>query len=200
MGRKVTVKQVMEEAEKDRIFFEDSGGGLTFSGGEPFFQPEFLERLLEECQKKNIQTTVDTSGYAPSELMERISSKADLFLYDLKLIDDQKHREYVGASNEIILENLKKLSKRAKKVVIRVPLVAGVNDSEENIRKTAEFLLPLKALRQINLLPFHKGGVQKYKRLRRENPQAGFKASPPEKTKKIKKMLEDYGFSVKTNS
>lgn len=197
VGEEMTVKHVMEEVEKDRIFFDNSGGGITFSGGEPLMQPDFLEALLDECQKRNIQTTVDTSGYAPSEILERIAGKVDLFLYDIKFIDDEKHKEHIGASNKIILENLERLSKEGKKIFIRIPLVAGVNDDEKNIRKTAEFLLPLKNLRQINLLPYHKGGVEKYKRLRKENPPASFMPSSYERTKKIKRMLENYGFFVK---
>jgi len=197
VGEEVTVKHVMEEVEKDRIFFENSGGGVTFSGGEPLMQPDFLEAILDECRKRNVQTTIDTSGYASSEILERISNKVDLFLYDIKLIDEKKHKEHIGASNKIILQNLIKLSKKGKKIFIRIPLVAGVNDDEKNIRKTAEFLLSLKSLRQITLLPYHKGGVEKYKRLRRENSPASFMPSSYERTKKIKKILENYGFFVK---
>lgn len=197
VGRKMSVQEVIREVEKDRIFFEESGGGVTFSGGEPLMQPDFLGALLVACKERNIQTTLDTCGYAPSETMEKIGNKIDLFLYDMKLIDEEKHKEYVGASNRIILENLKILSKKGKKIIIRIPLIAGVNDDDEDIRKTAGFLLPLKNIKQMNLLPYHKGGAEKYKRLRRRNPRYSFQPTSDERTKRIKKMLEDYGFSVK---
>lgn len=197
VGTERTVQEVMEEVEKDRIFFENSGGGVTFSGGEPLMQPDFLEDLLEQCKERNIQTALDTCGYDSPETLEKISDKVDLLLYDLKLLDEEKHKKYVVASNRIILENLKKLSKKGMKIIIRVPLIAGVNDDDENIRKISEFLLSLKNLKQINLLPYHKGGAEKYKRLKKKNPPYSFMATSVERTKKIKKMLEDYGFSVK---
>ena len=197
VGKERTVQEVMNEVEKDRIFFENSGGGVTFSGGEPLMQPDFLEALLEQCKKRNIRTALDTCGYDSSETLEKISDKVDLFLYDIKLINDKKHKKYVVASNSIILENLKKLSKKGMKIIIRVPLIAGVNDDDDNIRKISEFLLSLKNLKQINLLPYHKGGAEKYKRLKKKNPPHSFMATSVERTKKIKNMLEDYGFLVK---
>ena len=197
VGREATVGEIMEEVEKDRIFFDESGGGVTFSGGEPLLQPEYLEALLDECRRRNIRTAVDTCGSVPSEIMERLAAKADLFLYDLKLIDGQRHREYTGVSNKIILDNLKILSKQRTKIIIRIPLIAGVNDSQENIGKTACFLLALNNLKEINLLPYHKGGAEKYKKLGKENPYPQFKPSTHEKIKKIEKMLAHNGFLVK---
>lgn len=197
IGSEITVQEVMEEVEKDRIFFENSDGGITFSGGEPLMQPDFLEALLDACRVRDVHTTLDTCGYAPSETLQRISDKVDLFLYDLKLLDDEKHKEFVGTSNKPILENLKNLSEKGKRIIIRIPLMADMNDDDENVVKIAEFLLPLKNVKEINLLPYHKGGAEKYKRLRKRNPRYSFKPTSEERTKKIKRMLEDYGFSVK---
>lgn len=197
VGREAKVDEIMKEVEKDRIFYEDSAGGVTFSGGEPLFQPEYLEALLGECQERNIKTAVDTCGYARSETIEKISHKVDLFLYDVKVINDQKHKEYTGVSNKIILENLEKLSKKGKKIVIRIPLMAGVNDDQENIKKTVEFLLPLRNIKEINLLPYHKGGAEKYKKLGKENLRPDIKPCSDRKMQMIKKRLENYGFSVK---
>jgi len=197
VGKETTVQEVMEEVEKDRIFFENSDGGITFSGGEPLMQPDFLEALLDACKERAIHTTLDTCGYAPSETLERISDKVDLFLYDLKLLDDEKHKEFVGTSNKPILENLKNLSEKGKRIIIRIPLMADMNDDDENVGKIAEFLLPLKNVKQINLLPYHKGGAEKYKRLRRRKIRYTFQPTSEKITKKIKKTLGDYGFSVK---
>ncbi len=197
VGKEKTVHEVMEEVEKDRIFFENSGGGVTFSGGEPLMQPDFLEVLLQACREKDMQTALDTCGYAPQETLEKISDKVDLFLFDIKLIDNKKHKEYVGASNKLILENLRLLSREGNKVIIRMPLIAGVNDADENILMTAKFLQELKSIKQINLLPYHKGGAEKYKRLKKKHSPQNFMAVLAGRTKKIKKLLESYSFVVR---
>jgi len=197
VGREVTVEEVMAEIEKDRIFYDESGGGVTFSGGEPLFQPEFLEALLDACRQRNIQTAVDTCGYVSSEVMERIAQKADLFLYDLKIIDDLKHREYTGVSNKPIFENLKMLVKKKKPVIIRIPLISGINDDQPNIKATANFLHSLNSLKEVNLLPYHKGGAEKYRKLGKQEPHPEFRPTSERKMEEIKKMFETYGFSVK---
>jgi len=112
VGREVAVQEVMEEVEKDKIFFDESGGGITFSGGEPLMQVDFLEPLIKEIKKKNIHVTLDTSGYVSFEDLERISDKVDLFLYDLKIMNDAKHKKYTGVSNKLILENLRNLQNK----------------------------------------------------------------------------------------
>ncbi len=197
VGREVTVEEVMAEVEKDRIFYEESGGGVTFSGGEPLFQPDFLEALLEACRQRNIQTAIDTCGYVSPEVMERIAQKVDLFLYDLKIIDDRKHREYTGVSNKLIFENLKMLLKKKKPVIIRIPLISGINDDQPNIKATVNFLYSLNSLKEVNLLPYHKGGDEKFRKLGKQNPRPEFRPSSETKIKKIKKMFESHGFSVK---
>lgn len=197
IGREVLVREVMEEVEKDRIFFENSGGGVTFSGGEPLMQPEFLGELIDECHERSIPVTVDTCGYASPDILRRISEKDPLILYDVKIIDEERHKAHTGVSNEIILENLKILAKSGKDVVARIPLIRGINDDDRNIHKTAEFLFSLKSIKQINLLPFHKGGLDKYRRLGRKGPRPSFKPSTHKRIEKIKKIFEDYGFSVK---
>lgn len=195
-GQQVSEFEMVEEVEKDRIFFEESGGGVTFSGGEPLMQPDFLAALLNEFKRRNIHTTLDTSGYAPFETLERIAEKVDLFLYDLKTVDDEKHKMYTGVSNRLILENLKKLSKKEKRIMVRIPLIGGVNDDDETMKDTAQFLIPLKNIKQINLLPYHRGGVEKYKRLREGNSPPAFHPPSDKGVKKIKKMFEAFGFSV----
>lgn len=197
IGREITVQQVMEEIEKDRIFFENSEGGVTISGGEPLMQPDFLEALLDACGERAIHTTLDTCGYTTPEILDRVSDKVNLYLYDMKLLEDERHKEFVGTSNKPILENLKSLSDKGKRIIIRIPLMAAMNDDDESVVKMAEFLLPLKNIKEINLLPYHKGGAGKYKRLKQRKIRYTFQPTSEKKTKKIEKILEDYGFSVK---
>jgi len=196
IGREVTVEDVMGVIQKDRIFYEESGGGVTFSGGEPLMQPEFLDVLLDECRQTGIPAAVDTCGYVPSELLKKMADKIDLFLYDIKLIDEEKHKNQTGASNTLILENLRMLSNRGKRIIIRIPLLSDVNDQPDNILQTIEFLLPLDNLREINLLPYHQGGEEKRKRLGKKKPRRAFKSSSKKRTGDIKKLFEDHGFSV----
>lgn len=197
VGREVTAQELAEEIEKDKIFFDESGGGVTFSGGEPLMQLDFLEALLKEIKKKNIHVTLDTSGYVSFEGLDRISEKVDLFLYDLKIMDDEKHEKYTGVSNKLILENLRKLAERGKSVAVRIPLVSGINDDNQSIHMLVDFLQSLKNINQISLLSYHRGGREKYKRLRKEKLPKTFQSPSDERIEEIKKILTDSGFSVK---
>jgi pyruvate formate lyase activating enzyme len=161
VGRTVSVGDLVAEVAKDRAFFETSGGGVTFSGGEPLSQPEFLSALADELWARGFRTVLDTSGFAPWEVLERIARKVDLVLYDLKLMDDAAHREHTGVSNRRILENLRRLSTLGRAIHVRIPLIPGVNDGPENIRRTAEFLKPLRNIDRVSVLPYHKGGRAK---------------------------------------
>jgi len=165
VGRSVTAAELIEEIEKDRLFWEESGGGVTFSGGEPLFQPLFLEALLEGCRARRIHTVVDTCGYARARLLLRLAPKVDLFLFDLKLIDPAKHRIHTGRGNELILANLRVLAETGCNVIVRYPVIPGVNADEENVSQTIQILKTL-GLRSVDLLPFHQTGAEKYRRLR----------------------------------
>jgi len=163
-GKEVSAAEILAELEKDIIFFDESGGGVTFSGGEPLMQPEFLENLLAGCRELEIHTAVDTCGYAAWDSFERILDKTDLFLFDLKFIDDERHKKYTGISNALILENLSKLIEFDADVHVRIPLIPGYTDSEENLAQTAEFLSGFKRKLKISLLPYNPIGEEKYKR------------------------------------
>jgi pyruvate formate lyase activating enzyme len=165
MGRTVDVPQVMHEIEKDRLFYDESGGGVTFSGGEPLMQPAFLEELLRECRRVDIHTAVDTTGYADPEIVRSIAAFTNLFLYDVKFIDPKKHLKYTGVSNELILENLKMLSEEGARISIRVPVIPGINDDEEETGAIAEFVSNLPGVTELALLPYHGTARQKYARL-----------------------------------
>jgi pyruvate formate lyase activating enzyme len=197
VGREVSVGEIMEEIEKDRVFFDESGGGVTFSGGEPLLQVDFLESLMQEIKKSNIHVALDTSGYIPFQDLERISDRVDLFLYDLKIMDDEKHKKFTGVSNRIILENLQKFSDRKKAIHVRIPLVSGVNDDNQSIRMFAEHLRTLKNVKNISLLAYHRGGCEKYRRLLKEEKLETFNPPSKERIEEARKILKDSGFSVR---
>ncbi len=195
-GRLRDAAEVVEQVFQDRIFHEGSGGGVTFSGGEPLMQPDFLEALLEECRRREAHTAVDTCGYVAPEVMARFAGRADLFLFDFKVMDDERHKRWTGVSNRVILENLRTLSRSRSRIVIRIPLVAGVNDDPDNIRRTAEFVRSLGTIGQFSLLPYHAMARDKYRRLGRGRDHADFAAPPAEAQAEIKALLESYGFRV----
>ena len=198
VGREVTVAEALAEMERDRVFFDESGGGITFSGGEPLMQLDFLLALLPEIKKRNIHVTLDTSGFVSFKDLERVSDQVDLFLYDLKIMDDEKHKEYTGVSNRIILENLRELTERGKPVAVRIPLISGVNDDDQSIQLLTEYLRSLKNIKQISLLPYHSGGCEKYRNLRKEDSLKTFQPPSGKRIDEIEKILIEAGFSVKT--
>ncbi|MCL2146897.1 MAG: glycyl-radical enzyme activating protein [Synergistaceae bacterium] len=167
-GQKVTPREVLEIAKQDELFYDSSGGGVTFTGGEPLLQPEFLFECLELCKKHSIHTAVDTSGFAPQETVKKIASVADLFLFDFKHPDPIKHEYYTGVSNKQILENLLLLDRliddnqcRAE-VHIRIPLIPTVNMDEGALAASAEFIAKLRNIHKVDLLPYHSAGRAKY--------------------------------------
>lgn len=196
-GREMSVKDVIGEVEKDRIFYEQSGGGATLSGGEPLSQPKFCQEILKALDEKGIPVALDTSGLAPWDVLAKTVGKADVVLYDLKMIDAKKHKKYTGVSNGLILDNLKKLSRGHKNIVIRIPLAAGVNDNEENIRLTIDFLKPLKTIKKVSLLKYHKGGVEKYKNLGKASCFKIYEAPSERRMDEIRQSFTKAGFTVK---
>jgi pyruvate formate lyase activating enzyme len=196
IGRTVTVEYVMKEIEKDLIFYDQSGGGVTFSGGEPLMQPEFLKSLLKECRARDIHTAVDTSGYASWDVLSGLYGFTGLFLYDIKHMDDNVHTKVTGVSNRIILENLERLAKMHSRIIVRVPLVPGINDDRANITKTARFISSI-GLREVNVLPYHRTGMDKYARLGREYRLTDTREPSEEMTGRIAEVFGKYGLNVK---
>jgi pyruvate formate lyase activating enzyme len=196
VGKQMDIKQIMREIDKDLAFYNESEGGITFSGGEPLLQISFVSALLDECQKKNIHTAVDTSGYASPKAVEKIMDKVDLFLYDIKMMDDKKHRKYTDVSNKLILENFKRLAKNGSNIFVRLPIVPGINDDEDNVKRTGEFISS-HDVRRTCLLPYHRGGIEKYRGLSRTYKLKATVTPSDQKLGSIKTQLEAFGLDVK---
>ena len=177
IGREMTAPEVISEIERDTVFYDESGGGVTFSGGEPLIQPEFLNELLVETERLCIHRTLDTCGHAPQSTLAGLARHVDLFLYDLKLIDDHAHREYTGVSNRLILDNLEYLRQSKARIIIRFPLIPTITDSEKNLSALRSYLDARPDLGQLDILPYHQTARTKYERLGREN-RAGTVAPP----------------------
>ncbi len=164
VGMPTTVEEVLELIEKDRLYYEDSGGGVTFSGGEPLVQLEFLLGALQACGKRELHRAVDTSGLARTQDILKVAEHTDLFLFDLKVMDDQRHRQTTGVSNQRIIQNLRALDSEQKAVRVRVPVIPGINDNTENFKVMADLLASLHHVQQVDLLPFHSSARQKHKK------------------------------------
>jgi pyruvate formate lyase activating enzyme len=197
VGREVTVEEVIAEIERDAAFYEQSGGGVTFSGGEPLAQIEFLDALLRESRNRGIHTALDTCGYAPWDAIERIRHNVDLFLYDLKIMDDSKHRELAGASNERILENLSSLSRCGHEIRVRIAIIPGVNDNDDLLRAIGAFVSALHNIPEIDILPYNRMGVDKYARLNRPYGLPDTRDLSDERMAGIAMMLGSFGLRVK---
>ncbi|MBN2812884.1 MAG: glycyl-radical enzyme activating protein, partial [Bacteroidales bacterium] len=169
IGRLVTVEEVMHEIEKESIFYETSDGGVTFSGGEPLLQPDFLNALTTVCREQGIHTCLDTSGYAEPEIFAAALAGCDLVLYDLKIMDRDKHIRFTGYPNDVIMENLQELDRSGIEYYIRIPYVPGVNSDEENIRAVGDMLGKLKGnLLGVDILPYHPMAAGKLKKMGRK--------------------------------
>jgi pyruvate formate lyase activating enzyme len=165
-GRYYSIPQLLEVIEKERVHIDQSGGGVTISGGEPLMFPEYLNELLFMCKQNGIHTAVDTSGYASKEILLKAAEHTDLFLYDLKMMNPVRHKEWTGADNSLILENLKVLTGLGKAVNIRIPIIKNVNASEVELLEMAQFISGLQGrMPSVNLLPYHRSGTAKYAKL-----------------------------------
>ena len=198
IGREVGVRDVMNEVERDRIAFEESGGGVTFTGGEPMYQFNFLKALLIESRNKNIHTAVDTSGYTSKVNLEEILNYVDLFLYDIKHFEDSEHIKYTGRSNVTILENLDYLLYKGKKVILRIPVVPGINFTTSNINLLKKYIAGSEGkIQEIGLLPFHNIADNKYDKLKLNNPMKEVKNLKDKDLLILKNELESLGVKVK---
>jgi pyruvate formate lyase activating enzyme len=196
-GREAGVDEVMAALVQDQPFFDHSGGGVTFSGGEPLAQPEFLLALLRECGRLGIHRAVDTSGFASADVLAQVAEETDLFLFDLKLMDRDRHRLFTGVSNAPILANLRLLAERGAAVQVRLPLIPGVNDDVVNLRATGAFVAALPGVDAIDLLPYHGAAAAKYRKLNLPYKGAHFAPAQPESLRGAMTILQQCGLAVR---
>ncbi len=195
-GRLVDVKELYNEMMRDRVFFEESGGGITISGGEPLMQPGALSALLKLFNKSGIHTCIDTSGHAEGKDFRNINPYTDLYLYDLKMIDDKKHLKYTGVTTELILENLEYLAGTEKEVHIRWPVIPGINDTEKDLEEMRNYLSQFKGrFHQVDLLPYHGIGRSKYEKHGMKYKLNHIKEPGKDHLNNIKNSLEGIGFA-----
>jgi len=195
-GKAMTVSEVMAQVEREIPFYDESGGGVTFSGGEPLMQPGFLSALLKACRAQEIHTAVDTSGFANWQVFEQIRGEVDLFLYDLKQMDSARHKEVTGVPNEPILENLRRLSAAGAKCLVRIPLIPGINDDEQNLVESGKFLASLPPLEGVELMGYHDLAQAKYEALGMEYKLVGLKAPGEAEMRNAADLLRSYALNV----
>lgn len=199
MGERKTISELVDVVLEDKPFYDTSGGGLTVGGGEPMMQPEALVNLLLACKENGVNTAIETCGYARPEVVEKVAEVCDLFLFDIKHMDSDRHYELTGVRNETILANIKWLLENRKNVKVRVPLLKSVNDSDAELRAMIEFLKPYKDYRNfkgIDILPYHKLGVHKYTQLGREYPIQGDPALEDEDLERVERIIGQFDFPV----
>ncbi|MBL7120312.1 MAG: glycyl-radical enzyme activating protein [Dehalococcoidia bacterium] len=199
LGRYVTVAELVEELEKDAIFFKHSGGGVTISGGEPLLQPDFTKDLVKACREKGISMGIDTCGHVPWTNIEHVLPYVYFFLWDIKHMDSEKHRELTGVPNELILSNARSVSETGIPLYIRIPVIPGYNDSEENIRATCEFASSLPSVVEVHLLPVHHLGRARYESLNWPYPIADVCLIPDDVLQAMERLVESYGLKCRMN-
>jgi len=198
IGEPRAVADLVAEIERDRPFFEASGGGVTFSGGEPLSYPTFLAACLEECRDKDLHTAVDTSGFASKKVIRDIAGLADVLLYDLKHMDPIAHKRHTGVDNQRILENLRTLSEEGTVIWIRFPLIPGFNDDDENLEAMAAFIGALPNRHPLFVLPYHSIGVDKYRRLGKTGPDIRYRSPSEDEIEAVVERLRSHGLEVHT--
>jgi len=194
-GKPMTVSELFERVRKDERYYRNSGGGVTIGGGEPTSSPLFTYAFMRKCQEEGINVAVDTCGYVGSEDGYRILEDADVLLYDLKGVDEAKHLDNTGMKNGIILANLRRLALSGKRIVVRMPLIPGYNDSPDEVRAASQFLSDLRSVEEIDLLPYHKYGVVKYEELGRAY-ELQIEPRPLEYIDYVKRIFEEYGLKT----
>jgi len=198
VGQLITVEQLLERLVKHKPFFDHSDrGGITLSGGEPTFQPEFTLRLLKSCREIGLHTAVETCGYANYETLREIAQNVDLLLYDIKHMDEAIHIIGTGSSNRLILENLRRLCQELNtEIVVRIPLICQFNDDDENIIKTTQFVNSLERIAHIDLLPFNPLASGNYRAMGLEWEYAEVRQQAPERLTRLQELVQSYGFET----
>ncbi|HOU96651.1 MAG TPA: glycyl-radical enzyme activating protein [Bacteroidales bacterium] len=200
VGIYYSVEDVITILDRERVFIDKSGGGVTFSGGEPMMQPAFLQEALEACRAYGFHTSVDTCGYFPSENLENIIPYTNLFLFDIKHLDPEKHIKYTGVKNELILKNLEIILQSGTDINLRIPVISGINDDDEYIQELKDYISTIKTnnIKMINLLPYHRTGVDKNKRLNLSRNMEVFSEPSQARMAEIADILSATGIKVRT--
>ncbi len=196
VGRRISIDRLMDEIGRDIPFYDQSQGGATFTGGEPMLQMGFLIETLLACKAQNIHTAVDTSGSTPWVNLEAILPMVDLFLYDVKHMDPVKHKKYTSVSNKKILDNLRRLSGEKANIIVRIPLIPGVNDDDQNLNQCGEYLVSLPHLAGVEIMPYHAIGEAKYGSLGMQYKLANITPPSHEQVRKIENHLSSFGLQV----
>lgn len=196
IGRKISVSEILSQLLADRPFFEESGGGLTISGGEPLFQPEFSKAILQHAKNCGIHTAIDTSGFAAKKVFADVTDAADLVLFDLKLANNDEHQYFTGQSNVQILKNLQSLSQSGKPYFIRIPLIPEITDTRDNLNALRNIVMNLAHLQRIDLLPFHPAARTKYERMNMIYTMKNSKAYNDEHLAQIKAFFAEVHSNV----
>lgn len=196
VGRDVEADALLQEIVKDRLFFDESGGGVTFSGGEPLSQPEFLKEMLIRCREEGLRSAVDTSGYALPQIMLDVARRTDWVLYDIKLMDPEQHQRFTGVANAVILENLRALSGAGTRLEIRMPVIPGITDTPENLGAAAAFIRSLPHAPAVRLLAHHHAAMSKYRRFGLEQQLGEIEDPTPERMADLAEGLRRAGIVV----
>jgi pyruvate formate lyase activating enzyme len=197
VGRQMTSNEILDLVEEDRPFYDGSGGGMTLSGGEPLAQPNFVLELLKGAHARGIRTAIETSGCAPWQEWVSLLPYLDMILYDLKEVDPIKHKRFTGVSNNLILDNLRRLANTGKLVIVRRPVIRDYNDNPESIHALARFVREFTTIREIDLLPYHRLGQNKYKHLHQDYVLGDKPTMKNEEVNEYREILLSYGFHVK---
>jgi pyruvate formate lyase activating enzyme len=199
VGRYYSIEDILAILEKERVFIDNSNGGVTFSGGEPLMQFDFLLEALKACKAHGFHTAIDTSGHFSSSKLKKIIPCTDLFLFDLKHLDSEKHREFTGVPNNTILKNFRHLIESSCDVMVRIPIVPGFNDSDEHLACLRKLIFSNRTdnIKMINLLPYHKIGASKYKRFNIPYKMGAVLQPSPERMKELKEFFSGGGIRVK---
>jgi pyruvate formate lyase activating enzyme len=193
-GKRMSVEDVFALVERDRMFYDSSGGGLTVSGGEPLLQPGFVRELFERCREAGIHTCVETSGHAPAQALREVLPHSDYVLFDLKLQDPPAHQRHTGRSNELIRGNARIAAESEVEILFRMPLIPGINDDRQNIQDTADLLLSLRGPRRaLQLMPYHRLGKGKYESLDRPYRLADTPSPNAEQVERVRMMFVNRG-------
>ena len=196
-GRYYSVAELLEVVKKERPFFDQSGGGVTFSGGEPLLYPEFLIEVLEACGRQEVHRAVDTSGFVKKATLLEVAQHTDLFLYDLKMVDTEKHKRYTGVDNRLILDNLTALAEYGAEVQVRIPLIGGVNDDDDSVAGMATYVADLPGeKRAVSLLPFHDVARGKDEKLGQERDLASLYEPGADALQEVIDVFAEYGLTA----